>query len=209
MPDSRDADADWLLALERDAAGWSALIAQGRPLTSRRVCLRLDRFARAAAVLSRLAARKPAMRGCCEAIDAWLFGHLLPYCVAHFEAIDDGEFDLTRHFASATAVLCATGYAPAGAAPLRRAFACLIKNCLRGAPVSPRAVAAVLDALRIGLARNAIGASTPGLVEAYGRLAERIAAGQLRCIDRQARRHAVEGLHVGIERGLVRMTAMN
>ena len=45
------------------------------------------------------------------AIDDWLFGKLLPYCVAHFDAIDDGEFDLASHFAGATAALCASGYA--------------------------------------------------------------------------------------------------
>jgi len=172
MREGRDADAAWLRALQRDAAGWTALLEQGRPLTSRRVCLRLDRFTRASALLTRLAARTPSTRACCEAIDDWLFGSLLPYCVSHFEAIDDGEFDLPRHFAGATAVLCDSGYAPSGTAPLRRAFACLIKACLRGAPVSPRAAQAMHEALRVGLARRSIGASTPGLAEAWERLAQ-------------------------------------
>lgn len=170
----------------QDAAGWSLLLAQGRPLTSRRVCLRLSRFAGAAPTLASLAARTPASDAVCSAIDDWLFGCLLPHCVDHFEAIDDGEFDLLRHFAAALAAIAASGYARVQGVGLRRAYACLIKASLRRGPRSPRAIAAVLDGLRAGLAARVIGAATPGLGEVYDLLAQSIAAGHMRRGERQA-----------------------
>lgn len=196
--------AAWLRDLSRDAAGWTLLVAQGRPLTSRRVCRRLSRFVTAAPLLAQLAPRLASQRAACDAVDAWLFGSLLAHCVEHFDAVDDGEFDLVRHFADAVAVIAASGYAPAQGAALRRAFACLIKACLHGRARSPRAIAAALEALGVGLTIRAIGAATPGVAQACGQLAARLAGGELQRLERGLRQRARAGLRAAIEHGLLR-----
>ncbi|MGA0612640.1 hypothetical protein [Caldimonas sp. KR1-144] len=196
--------AAWLRDLSRDAAGWTLLVAQGRPLTSRRVCRRLGRFVTAAPLLAQLAPRLASQRAACDAVDAWLFGSLLPHCIEHFDAVDDGEFDLVRHFADAVAGIAASGYAPAQGAALRRAFACLIKACLHGRARSPRAAAAALGALGVGLTIRAIGAATPGVGQACEHLAARLASGELQRLEPCVRQRACAGLRAAIEHGLLR-----